>query len=241
MFTHEMMNFERDMYGYMPPSLLVRLCMYTTELQSTAEGVSNRWLLDTLGAVWMLARFRCEQTAPIRAGDVLELESTPRAIHGASYIRQVQARCRGREVASCSMVWTMVHLKKRCIVRPAELEALWDGAYPPVELPDLPRLRTPKDLPERCRTEARRSDCDVNGHLSSSNYADILCDVFGFWEGGPRLMRALQIDFRAEFLPGQEIILYGAKDEKGVWDVCGRHGDGGLGFSAQFSSEEIRP
>lgn len=239
MFTHEVMSFETDMYGYMPPSLLVRLCMYATELQSAVEGVGKQWLMDKLGAVWMLARFRCEQTVPIRGGDVLELESTPRSIHGASYIRRVQVLRRGEEVAACLLVWTMVHFEKRCIVRPAELEAIWGRDCPPVELPDVRRLRRPEELRECCRVPARRSDCDVNGHLSSSNYADILCDAFGFWEGGPRLMRSLQIDFHAEFLPGSEITLL-AGEAEGDTCVVGLHGDGSPGFAARFCAEEIR-
>lgn len=237
MITHEVLPFETDMYGNMFPSQLLRYAMHASAERLYVDCLDKAIERSGLNAGWMLARIKIEQSSPVRAGDVIEIRCSQRAVQGAAYVRQVRILRGGEAVAICLLMWMLIDMDKRRILRVSEIEKHTDLLPEPVSLPEISRLTLRKDMPERARCTVLRSDCDVNGHLSSANYVDIICDRFDFWTQGPQRMRSLQLDFHSEFLPEDEIVLF-AETSDNTTAVRGAHASGSAGFSAVFSVEK---
>ena len=238
MFAYTVLPFETDMYGCLKPSQLLRLCMHSCSVKQEAEGVGAALRNLIPGCAWMLARFCMTQDAPIRAEDALTLDCSERSVDGAAYIRQVRVYRAGAVVAECRFVWTLIDMNNRKILRAKNVETRMTEFPPPIELAPLPRLASPGDLTDFGSFPVRRSDCDQNGHFSSANYIDLLCDAFGFWKDGAALMKSLQIDYHSEFLPEELLLLSGKYGDDGCF-ARGCHADGRKGFSAFFRRQEI--
>lgn len=237
MILHTVQPEEVDVFGYLKPSDLLRHCTASCSEQNAADGCDEAIHRIVPVTGWMIARFCMTQSAPIRTGEELVLRCSPRSIDGAVYIRSVRVHRDDVEVASCDFVWTLVDMENRRILRAKEIDRQLDLSAP-IELPSVPRLPREKDLPELSRQIISHDVCDANGHYSSANYVDMLCDAFDFWKDGARLMRKLQIEYKGEFMPGEELILYGRVTEEGV-SASGAHADGRSGFAAYFVTEQI--
>ena len=230
-FKHEVMSFETDMYGNLRPSQLLRYAMHASGERLYTDNLDKAIEKSGLPTGWMLARIKNEQFAPLHAGDMLEIHCSQRAVQGASYVRQVHILRDGETVSDCLMMWMLIDMDKRRIMRVSELEKFEELLPPTVELPEVKRLAQRKDMPEIAQFTVPRSLCDMNGHFSSANYLDLICDAFGFWEDGAKLMRSVQIDFHSEFLPGESVCLSGLT-ENGETQVRGAHVSGASGFTA---------
>ncbi len=235
---HELYPYETDVRGLLKPSELLRWSMRMSQLQQDSENVITPELIEKTHLGWMLARFCGVQRAVARVGDSLRVVCSPRAVQRAYYIREALIS-RGEEVlARVRMVWIPVDMETRRILRVPELEQLLPKDAPKTEIEDLRRLPNPKELPERAELRVPYSLCDRNGHFSSANYVDLLCDAFGFWEGGAKRMARMQIDYHAEFLPGESLVLLGERDG-GTVTARGAHADGKTGFLASLDFVEV--
>ncbi len=237
MILHIVQPEEVDVFGYLKPSDLLRHCTASCNEQNAADGCDEAIHRIVAVTGWMIARFCMTQSAPIRTGEKLVLRCSPRSIDGAVYIRRVRVHRDDVEVACCDFAWTLVDMENRRILRAKEIDRQLNLSEP-IELPSVPRLPREKDLPELARQTISLAVCDANGHYSSANYVDMLCDAFDFWGNGERLMRKLQIEYKSEFMPGEELILSGRITETGV-SAHGTHSDGRSGFTAHFVMEKI--
>lgn len=238
MFTYTVLPFELDMYGYLKPSQLLRLCMHSCSVRQEEEGSGPVLRRMIPGCAWMLARFCLTQNTPIRAEDALTLDCSERSVDGAAYIRLVRVFREDAVIAECRFIWTLIDMNNRKILRAKNLEALMTAFPPPIELTPLPRLVSPGNLTDLGSFPVLRSDCDCNGHYSSANYIDLLCDTFGFWEDGPALIESIQIDYHSEFRPGETLLLSGKQGGNGCF-ARGCHADGHVGFMACYEKREI--
>ena len=229
---------EADPYGLLRPSQLLRCGLTVSQIQQDGEGLVTPEIEEQTHLGWMLARFRCEQYAAARRGERLHMVCTPRAVQKAYYIREACISRSAEEIARVRMVWVPVNMETRRIIRVSELEKLFSDSVPKAEIEDVRRLPLPKALPEWGGMDVSYSLCDGNGHLSSANYIDLLCDAFGFWRDGPKRMAEMQIDYLAEFLPEERLTLFGARSGDTVTSR-GIHADGKPGFNALFRFVEI--
>lgn len=235
-FTHEVLPFETDMYGLLKPSQLLRYAMHASALHLHADRLDEAVDRSGLNTSWMLARIKNDQYLQVHAGEKLEVHCSQRAIQGAAYVRQIQICREGELVSECLQMWMLIDMDKRRILRVTELEKFRGLMPEPICLPEISRLTQHKDLPEKANVSVLRSLCDTNGHLSSANYLDVLCDVFDFWKDGSKLMRSVQIDFHSEFLPEETVVISG-RSEGTETLARGAHVSGASGFTAVFTAE----
>ena len=230
---HEVCSYETDIHGLIRPSQLLRYSMYMSQKQQDSEGLITPELAAQKHLGWMLARFQFTQRATARQGDTLRTVCSPRAIQLAYYMREARVSRGEEEIARVRMVWIPVDLEARRILRVPELEQLFSESAPKVELDDLRRLPLPRSLPEWGERNVPYSLCDSNGHFSSANYVDLVCDAFGFWKGEAMRMESMQLDYHAEFLPEEKLTLFGAREGDAV-TARGAHADGKTGFVASM-------
>ena len=237
MLTHEVTLFEVDLFAHLRPSYLLRYALQACSVQLIEEGSAARvasGLQNRTG--WMLARLILEEQKPVFEGDTLEFHCSYRQQNGAAYLRELHVLRAGEEVATCRMLWMLVDLDARRILRPKELEPLFEGIPAAENIAPVPRVTLPKELPMQKSHRVLFSECDKNGHYSSPNYIDLICDVFDFWKDGEKHFRSLEIEYHSEFLPEEEIELLG-ENADGCITVRGQHTDGKIGFAAILKTE----
>jgi len=233
--------YDMDLYSALPPARLIKYCIDATRRAGEDDGLPADRLLREAGGVWMIARLRVNQYSPIRGREVLGIGVHDLGMEKTSFIRDLDIT-RGDEAAhgvelaaQARICYIVVSPTERKILRPGAVLPLW-GENPPRPKEGLTKIHAPGELSELAQTRVRWADCDLNGHFSSSNYADLICEAGGYWANGPALMRELQIDFNAELKPGEPVILSAAGD--GAYTVMrGVHADGAAGFTARYEVE----
>ena len=229
---------ESDISGYIRPSVLCSLSMDCTMTETAAEGASNQRMRDEFGAAWMLARLRLRQFRPLNMDDTITLRATPRAIVGGAYVRCADIFRGDDSVARCDMVFMVVGIEDRKIIRPRDIDKYW--YKPPAETPaaELHRLHFRGDSEHVTDIQVRRYDCDKNGHLTSRRYIDYVCESSGYWNGAPKLAKELQIEYMNECRPGETISI------DRIWQdgrqlLRGMKPDGHAAFCASCVFEDI--
>ena len=234
-FPYEIKPFETDYYGTVSPETMMNICIYATSLKAVAEGILPEDLLDRHGAVWMLARINVEQFNHVYMGAV-ELCVSSRCISGGTYIRRVDVVQDGKTAATAHIVFIVVNLEKRNIIRPSVIEDTWPNIVEPVKLSPVKKIVMPEAVELFGEYIVEYKECDANRHFSSANYAGLICERCGYWSGNQKLMKSIQIEFNAEFKPGARIGLLKSNKEKTQY-LRGVHSSGATGFSASWSME----
>lgn len=149
-FTHEVLPFETDMYGYLRPSQLLRYAMHASALRLHVDKLDAALERSGLHTGWMLARIKNEQYLPVHADDILEIHCSQRAVQGASYVRQVKILRGGELISECLLMWMLIDMDRRRILRVTEIEKYTELLPPPVELPEISRLAQHKEAAAAC-------------------------------------------------------------------------------------------
>jgi acyl-CoA thioesterase FadM len=222
---------ETDIYDNAKPSTMIRLGIDGVSQKAEQEGAPFEKLLEEINAVWMLARLRYEQFLPVRGGDTLSVEITPRSIEGSIYFREAfYYNKAGSLAAKCTMASMAVEKDTRHIFRASEIDRMFEQPPREIESLGLRRLRVREDLPDTAKAFVRYSDCDANGHLAGTAYADFACECAGYWDS-PKLCTELQIDYSSECPAGSTIELASKHSEDGFL-LRGTRQDGTLSFTA---------
>jgi len=234
-FPYEIKSFETDYYGAVSPKTMMSICIYATSLKAVSEGLLPEDLYDKHGAVWMLARINVEQYSHVHMG-AIELCVSSRCISGGTYTRRVDVVQNGNTAATAHIVFIVVNIEKRNIIRPSVIEDTWPNIIEPVKLSPVRKIILPDNMEQFGEYSVEYKECDANRHFSSANYAGLICERCGYWSGKQKLMTNIQIEFNAEFKPGESIELF--KGSKGEMQYLrGIHSGGATGFVASWSVE----
>lgn len=232
----EVTKSDLDQTGTMPPSRLTQLLVLAGMDRNRVEGGGQTALRAAFGAAWMFRRVLVRQDLPVREGDVLQGYASGRTVTTKTYAVRGEFRRDGALVANCDVVMIPVNLRRRLKLKPAEVETLYT-TQPANEVSLYPRLEILEPFDYPTEKQITPADCDANAnHFGSHNYADLICRETGYWDGAPRVMRALQIDYVKECMPGDRIRL-GTAARDGGYIVQGIHADGRPCFNARFVYE----
>lgn len=229
-----------DLFGCVSPWLLLQEVNDCLGYEFQRNGVAIQRMLDMLDATWMMGQMVMECTAPIHPGMEIEIEMLPWEQHGVGILHRARLRDEHTEYARMAMKMLPVYVRSRKVVPPRDMAHMWlTPAAPAGEPVDWVRLPENMELAEQIRV--RRHMCDVNGHMTAFQYLNYICETAGYWEEELHLIRRLQVDFKAEFLPEETLELYRGEQD-GVVTVSGRHADGRVGFNACIQlSPDVTP
>ena len=234
-YPYEIRTWETDLFKTVPPSGLLKACVHGNTQQSEIEGLSAEKFRKDLDAVWMIAGARLRQSEPIYERDMLEVRVDSRGIEGCSYVRPIEVYKAGHKIAQVKLVYIAVRTDDRCILRPSAVEECWKNPRPLSKSEVYRKLKALPFAESAGSVTVRRSDCDLNGHLSAFNYLTIVCEALGYWEGEPKLAEFIQIDFRSELLPGETVSLKKARSG-GVDMLRGVKENGITAFAAEYAA-----
>ena len=238
-YTYKTSYYETDYWSLIPTGHLLRLAMHAIMLQTSAEGLTPERLRGGLDSIWMLARARFYQDAPIYGEGELELRVSPRSIDYGTYARGIDFLVSGERAARCELASTLVNLAERRIVRPRVLEEFWGHAQPPENSVRVPRLVIKKELAKIRDYTVSYRDCDYNQHFNSSSYIDLVSELAGYYEGEAQIIKYMQIDYNSEALPGETLVLLGNTRE-GAGIIKGEHESGSVCFCAEYELKKAK-
>jgi acyl-ACP thioesterase len=230
-YSYKIMPYELDMYGNLPPSGIIKLCVDATRRRGEDDGLPAKRVLELTGGVWMIARLSVKQAKHIRALDEIIFRVHDVGTDRFTIIRNIDLLRNGETIAVARLCYIVVSPEERKILRPEAIAGLWEFASAPSPSEGISRIRVRGELLPMLETSVRYSECDINGHFNSAKYADLICEGAGFGHK-ESLMSALQIDYSSEFLPGEKILIFGDKSS-GI--IKGEHADKTVGFTARVS------
>ncbi len=206
--TFTVHSYDVDAFGVLAVPALTGFLMEAAGLHANRLGVGLEALIAK-GLTWVLSRQRLEIPAPIRLGDVLEVETWPAGVERLAAFRDLVVRRRdGVEVARATTQWFVLDLASRRPVRP---EAVLD--------PRLPRERTPSildlgagKLPElrqwelQKRFHVRYRDIDVNLHANNASYVAWALEAIPLEVWQSSRLTAMEVHYLAECRLGGAIL-----------------------------------
>lgn len=225
-----------DRRGYLTPARLTQLIVLAAMDRNRTEGGGKGPMREQFGAAWMFRRIRLEQFLPIREGDTLDGFASGRTKQETEYVRRGEFFLRGELAARCDLVMMPVRLKERAKLSIDEVECLYN-CPPSNEVQAFPRLPILSEMQYRESRQITEADCDDNAaHFASHNYARLVCEEVGYWDGDFRMLKVLQIDYVKECITGDRIRLGKISQGDGV-AVQGIHENGKPCFNAYCTYE----
>lgn len=204
-------SYDLDARGAFAPSALCRALQEAAGRHAAALGVAVERLAP-LGLAWVLSRLRAHFSGTLAWQDTYVVETWPVAIEGLRALRDfVIEDGSGATIGAATSAWLIVDGARR---RPVRLpEFVREIPCPTRERALVDALGTiPDPGPEavRLRLTARRSDCDLNGHVNNTRYAEWLVEGWpeNLWHEGA--LREVELAFLAECREGEAVLLESA-------------------------------
>ena len=173
--------------------------------------------------VWLLSRSRVEfESTPVMHDD-MSVTTWPlrsaRSIYPRCYIFSVGGKVIGKAITQ----WLLVNLKTRAMVDGEKLGIILPETNLPQVLKSPARLRPEGDPSEVFTRTVRYSDLDLNGHMNNARYAEWLLDAVDAKLLLTHEIRALQLNYLHEVLPGNTVTLsrYDTPDGYLLTGACG--------------------
>ena len=211
-------------------------------LQEAATGAaaqlhaSRDEIVAKYNCFWMLARIWYRLDKPLRWNDTLMVRTWHRGGKGVSMYRDFDLYCGGERIGEAVSTWVLADLDTHKLKRLTEVEefCFTTGGDLCKDI-KLHRSRMPEEMTLTERRLMHYSDCDVNGHVNNTRYADFAADAIRLdrlAEG--RFVSSLHISYLKECRAGETIGLsVGQKD--GVFCVCGADSTEAARFEAEIS------
>lgn len=178
---------------------------------------------------WVLSRLVIELDEAPRTGDAYVIDTWVSRIY-----RQFTDRLfaitdgQGRIFGHASSIWALIDIDSR---QPLDLSAMENGGFSeavcertvPIAAPG--RVRVKSEQPERC-LQARYSDLDINGHVNSIRYIEMVLDLFPPTLLAEHPARRIEMSYCAETYAGEELQLFHDAEPSGRHSVEIRKIDG---------------
>ncbi len=222
-----------DLHGYVRPGAVQGLLLEAATRQLEEIGAGRDRTLALLDAVWVLVRIRLELEKPLICCRPVQVTTWSADAKGAGFQRETEFHAEGELIGRGVSLWCLADRATHKLLRPAALLEKVDlKTAGPQRFPSPARLRPPVREGEPYFHTVRYSDVDMNGHLHNARYTDICCDALGLERSGA-WVRAFQINYTAECLPGERIAVY-TEREGDAFLLCGVGPDEKNRFEAEF-------
>lgn len=220
-----------DSTGHMHPCSMIRQLVLAATLRNKEEGGSKGVLREKLSAAWMFRRVKLEQFLTISEGDELIGYASGRTDCGTEYALRGEFFKNGELAARLDVIMMPVVLKGRRRLSCADIEPFYT-TKPTNEVSAFQRLPIVEPFDYSLEKTITKDDCDENAaHFAFHNYAELVCRITGYWDGEPRRIAVLQLDYVKECITGNTIKM-GMMPKGAGYTVQGIHMSGKPCFNA---------
>lgn len=174
-------------------------------------GFGHNELLEKYGAVWMLARSWVKLSRPIRWDEAITVKTWHRGGKTAMMYRDYDIYVGEELVGESVSGWVFANITTRKIVRLSDVDELeGTGGGELCKDITLGRWKFPSDVLPVEHRRMRHSDCDINGHVNNTRYADFIQDAL--LDSRPEahsqhFLSEMQINYTKECLPGETLAI----------------------------------
>ena len=215
--NYKLRTYDCDKNKIAKPAGLLQETQDCGDGQMASEGLTYTELFDQ-GKAFMLSRLDMHIKSELRYGDVLTTRTWPCPSRRATFLRnyamwEAEGSQTKEDIAVLvSTHWTLVGVEDRKLmtVDDVDLSCYTHDEY----LEAIPGAKLKISAGEQaamsCVGERRisYSDCDCNGHMNNTYYADVVCDQIPELEEGTHRVSTLRIHFSKEAILGEIIEIW---------------------------------
>ncbi|MBE6564402.1 MAG: acyl-[acyl-carrier-protein] thioesterase [Ruminococcaceae bacterium] len=227
---------DTDLNGIASASALMRRMQEAANRQLQTYGPTVEELKEQNKA-FILSRMCMSVYKPLHAFEEIEAETWAAESKGMSFNRCSRIKREGQIVAEAIWVFALVDTLSRRLCR-VEDNPFSFGSEAMLEL-DMPkRVMIPSDLPMTLVGEytASYADCDRNGHMNNTVYADRLCGFLPEMRG--KRVSRLMLHYLSEAPLGRSFKVYRGQSD-GIHYLRTVREDGSKGVEAEIVTEDI--
>lgn len=221
--------FTEDYAGHLSWGTLGNLLLRCSSLHAGSHGFGYDQM-QAIRHAWVLSRLVLEIGRMPRTGERYTLCTWVDRIYRQFTDRHYALI--GEDGNACgygSSVWALINVDTR---QPADLENLPDGGFTGVLLPGTAapikgpgRIRLREAAPAYTHT-ARYSDLDINGHVNSIRYIEMVLDLFPTSVLDRQTVRRVEMAYSSESYCGEQLTLFHEEPSPGTHAVEIRKADG---------------
>ena len=205
---------DEDYMGAIRPSAVLKYMQECANLQLYTTGCSYKDLYDS-GKAFILSRINASIYTDLHPHEKVRAESWLSDCHGVVFNRLYKLYRGDDLVAEAASVWGLIGVTDKKIHRVTEIDTSLHSDCDTVDI-DIPRRTVRRDLDYALCGERTvyYADCDMNGHMNNTVYADML---FSF---APEIKQkkncrvvSLNISYLSEAPLGEELKIYTAETD----------------------------
>jgi acyl-ACP thioesterase len=234
--TFPVFRHEVDYRGKIQPGGILRFAQQVANDQCLSYGITDETYQKT-NTAFVLAKVAVRfERLPV-TDEKLTLITQPQKL-----IRAVNKRLTrvldeaGREAVLVDSRWVLIDVSRRMILRthPAEIEGPWAEKIER-ELPM--RISRPEQTNLIGTYRAEYAQCDMNGHLNNTRYADVICNALPLHALDGKEYRDMRIFYHREIPRGEAFELRSICRNENDWYFCGVR-EGNTCFEAELVLRE---
>ena len=195
-----------DMLGVWRPGAVLTAMQETAGTHSALLDLP-RDKMDRMGVAWVLSRVKVEFDRMPKMGEEITIETYPTPGRHMFFPRSHVFRdANGEKIGAANSLWVIIDIESRKIGK---------GEGITEKLPDNSDMEMALGMPMTVRAlggEAVKgeiapafTDIDVNMHVNNTKYVDWCCNALGIEEMKESWVRAFDVNYEAEVLPGAQV------------------------------------
>lgn len=189
---------------------LSALFTYFQEIASEASeqlGVGIEQLEREFHVAWVLVRMRVEILRNPKWNETITIESWPLEPNRVEFYRDFLVRDEGGNVIIKAIsTWVIMDIHNRRLKRTDYIKLVYPENISERAIDrKMGKLKDFGNPEESYKKVIAYSDIDFNGHLNNSNYVDYILDCFPIEEHKKYTVRAIEVNFIQEALPGDTL------------------------------------
>lgn len=210
-YSYHVEPFTEDYLGNLAWGNLCNLILRCATLHATEHGFGYTQMIAVHHA-WVLSRLVIEMDSLPATGDSFAIETWVDRLYRQFTDRHFSIfRPDGTAYGHATSIWALIDTSTR---QPADLTRLPDGGFTSALIPDRPapirgmgkiRMKNPQPVMTH---RAAFTDLDLNGHVNSVRYIELLLDHFSAAEMRARPVRRIEMAYCLESYCGDVLEIY---------------------------------
>ncbi|WP_438832922.1 acyl-ACP thioesterase domain-containing protein [Streptococcus pluranimalium] len=175
--TYEIPFYETDVNHCVKLPHLLSVALQVSGMQSAEVGVSDQYVLDTYGLVWVITDYNISIERLPRFAEKITIETEAKSYNKLFCYRDFDIFGQdGQKMMTIATTFVLIDFETRKVAPvPAELIAIYDSEF----IKKVKRGPKYPVLENAAKTDyhVRYLDLDMNGHVNNSKYLDWIYDV----------------------------------------------------------------
>lgn len=214
-YPYRVEPFTEDYCGNLAWGNLCNLILRCATLHATEHGFGYTQMIR-LHHAWVLSRLVIEMEALPATGDEFSIETWVDRLYRQFTDRHFSIyRADGTPFGHATSIWALIDTASR---QPADLTRLPDGGFTSALIPERTspirpmgkiRMKNPQLV---CEHQAAYCDLDINGHVNSVRYIELLLNYFSAEEMKQHTVKRIEMAYCLETYCGEQLEIYHDND-----------------------------